>query len=289
MRSYSTTSVRAAIEETYEAGQAAHSGLVLQFQYFAAHVVWVTEKTLGPDVSSAAAADFIRTLHTKDLYLALACAQKAEKAWDRFHKLYRKYIHDLANFATPTSRAPDLADSVLADLFLPDQSGQSRIASYQGRSSLATWLRAIICPRETIERERLCNNTEDLDTIPEIPDEAALTKMDALLRSSRYGSIILDSLRCSCESLSERERLILLLRYDDGLQLGQIGRLLGVHQSTVTRQIEGACKKLREAVVSKLLTEHKLDRAAIDECKADILENPCYSILSLIEPRPLMR
>jgi len=289
MRSHSTNSVRTAIAQAYDAGHVAHSSLVLQYEYFEAHVIWVIEKTLGPDVSSAAATDFIRTLHTNDLYLALACAQKAEKAWDRFNTLYRKYINDLANFATMTSRAPDLADSVMADLFLPDHSGQSRIASYQGRSSLATWLRAIICHRATNERERLCNNTEDLDTIQEIADDSALLKMDALLRSSRYGRVIRESLRCSCQSLSERERLILLLRYDDGLQLGQIGRLLGVHQSTITRQIEGACKKLREAVVSNLLTEHKLDLAAIDECKIDILENPCYSILSLIEPRPLLR
>lgn len=289
MNSSSTNIVRTTIAQAYDAARAAHSGLLLQPEYFEAHVVWVTQKTMGPGVSSAAATDFIKALHTKDLYLALACAQKADKAWDRFNTLYRKYIDDLANFATLTSRAADLADSVLADLFLPDHSGQSRIASYQGRSSLATWLRAIICHRATNERERHGNNTADLDTIHEVADDTALSRMDALLRSSRYGHVIRESLRCSCQCLSERERLILLLRYDDGLQLGQIGRLLGVHQSTITRQIEGACKKLREAVVTNLITEHKLDRAAIDECKADILENPCYSILSLIERRPLLR
>jgi RNA polymerase sigma-70 factor, ECF subfamily len=288
MRSHSTSRVCAAIDRAYQAGQAAH-GLSVHQEYFASHVNWVVKRNLGSDAPSGAMADFIMALHATDLYLALACAQKADKAWDRFNSLYRKYINDLANFAAMNNSASELAGSVLADLFLPDHSGQSRIASYQGRSSLATWLRAIICHRAVNERERLCNNVEDLEAVHEIADEAALSKMDALLRSSRYGSVIRESLRCSCEALSERERLLLLMRYDDGLQLGQIARLFGVHQSTITRQIEAACKKLREAVVTNLLTEHKLDRAAIDECKADILENPCYSILSLIAPRPVLR
>ena len=288
MRSHSTSRVCAAIDRAYQEGRATH-GLSVNEEYFASHINWVVKRNLGSDASSAAMASFIAALHASDLYLALACAQKADKAWDRFNALYRKYIDDLANFATLTNSAADLADSVLADLFLPDHSGQSRIASYQGRSSLATWLRAIICHRAVNERERLCNNVEDLEAVHEVADEAAVARMEALLRSSRYGSVIRESLRCSCEALSERERLLLLLRYDDGLQLGQIARLFGVHQSTITRQIEAACKKLREAVVANLLTEHKLDRAAIDECKADILENPCYSILSLITPRPVLR
>ena len=288
MRSHSTSRVCAAIDRAYQEGRATH-GLSVRPDYFEAHVNWVVKRNLGSDASSAAIANFVVNLHASDLYLALACPQKADKAWDRFNSLYRKYISDLANFATMANRAADLADSVLADLFLPDHSGQSRIASYQGRSSLATWLRAIICHRAVNERERLCNNAEDLEAVHEIADEAALSKMDALLRSSRYGSVIRESLRCSCQALSDRERLLLLLRYDDGMQLGHIARLFGVHQSTITRQIEGACKKLRDAVIANLLTEHKLDRAAIDECKADILENPCYSILSLIAPRPVLR
>ena len=288
MRSHSTSRVCAAIDRAYQEGRDTH-GLSVNQEYFESHVYWVVKRNLGSDASSVAMASFIAALHARDLYLALACAQKADKAWDRFNTLYRKYIDDLAHFATLTNSAADLADSVLADLFLPDHSGQSRIASYQGRSSLATWLRAIICHRAVNERQRLCNNVEDLETVHEVADEAAVARMEALLRSSRYGSVIRESLRCSCEALSERERLLLLLRYDDGLQLGQIARLFDVHQSTITRQIEGACKKLREAVVANLLTEHKLDHAAIDECKADILENPCYSILSLIAPRPVLR
>lgn len=288
MNNHSTSRVNTAIACAYDDGRAAHSGLLVRQEYFESHVTWVIKKNLGSDASSSAATDFVRTLHTKDLYLALACAQKADKAWERFSALYRKYINDLAGFASLTNGA-ELADSVLADLFLPDHSGQSRIASYQGRSSLATWLRAIICHRAINERERRSNKAEDLEAIQEIADETALARMNALLRSRRYGPVIRESLRYSCQRLSDRERLILLLRYKDGLQLGQIAGLFGVHQSTITRQIDGACKKLREAVVTNLLTEHKLDRAEIDECREDILENPGYSIISLIQPRPLLR
>jgi RNA polymerase sigma-70 factor len=290
MRSHSNSSVSAAIVQAYHHGCAVHGALELQLEHFKSHVIWVVERNLEPDASSQAAINFIGALHTSDLYLGLACARQTEAAWDRFNTLYRKYIDDLATSVTPTKNAAaDLADNVLADLFLPDHSGQSRIASYQGRSSLATWLRVIISHRATNERKRLSNNTESLESIQDIADETALNKMAVSLRACRYGRVIGESLRYSCQCLTDRERLILLLRYDNCLQLGQIGRLLGVHQSTITRQIEGACKKLREAVIANLLTKHKLDRAAIDECAADILDNPSYSILSLIEPKPPLR
>jgi RNA polymerase sigma-70 factor len=290
MSYHSNSSNCAAIVQAYHRGCAVHGALELQLEHFKSHVIWVVKRNLEPGASSQEAINFIRTLHTNDIYLGLACARQTETAWDRFNTLYRKYIDDLATFATLTkTAAADLADSVLAELFLPDHSGQSRIASYQGRSSLATWLRVIVSHRATNERKRICNNTDSIESIHDIADETGLYRMEASLRARRYGRIIGESLRSSCQCLTDRERLILLLRYDDGLHLGQIGRLLGVHQSTITRQIEGACKKLREAVVANLLTKHKLHRAAIDECEAEILENPSYSILSLIEPKPLLR
>ncbi len=107
--------------------------------------------------------------------------------------------------------------------------------------------------------------------------------LEASLRACRYERIINDSFRCSCRCLTDRERLILLLRYDEELQLGQIARLFGVHQSTITRQLERACKKLRREVVARLSSKYHLDQAAISECQEDILENPSHSILAFIK------
>jgi len=76
-----------------------------------------------------------------------------------------------------------------------------------------------------------------------------------------------------------------LWRYEDGLQLGQIAKLLGIHQSNVTRQLERMQSKLRDQVVAVLSTKHGLSRLAVKECLEDIIENPAHevSILELIK------
>src|SRR5260370_29309992 len=128
----------------------------------------------------------------------------------------------LVRFSYRTSFATqDLADNSLAELFLPDRSGTSRIASYDGRSSLSTWLRVIVCNR-SINAQRCSANAKSTDIQPEMPDKPALQNIEMTLRARRYRSALEDALGCACRGLTPREPLILLWRYEDGLQLGQI-------------------------------------------------------------------
>ena len=86
----------------------------------------------------------------------------------------------------------------------------------------------------------------------------------------------------ACSSLAPRERLILLWRYEDGLQLGHIARLLGIHQCNVTRQLERLQSRLREDVEAILAAKHGLSRLAIRECLDDVVENPLHQV-SILE------
>jgi len=273
----------ASIAQAYHAGQARHGDLGLGEDNFKSHVLDIVKKHLGPFCSTSAALCFIKQLHMTDLYLGTACAQGNETAWTIFNATYKKYIRDLGTFTNPTPNAFELADSILVDLYLPNHSGQSRIASYEGRSSLATWLRIIVSHRAINEHERTRKTEDASESLIEIGDDLALHTLDVSLRACRYEHIVDESFRRSCQSLTDRERLNLLLRFDEELQLGEIARLLGVHQSTITRQLDRACKKLREVMITTLATTYHLNQAAISECQEDILENPSYSILSAIK------
>lgn len=273
--------------QCYQYGYENYGDLGIEQGSFKTRLISLVEKYLGPDPSWPAAADFIGNLYTTDLYLGVGCARGTDQAWERFTAAYGKYIQGLAALVTRKSAAAaDFAEDILIDLFLPDHSGQSRIGSYEGRSSLATWLRVVVSHRAVNERERFRNYICDAECIDDVADESALRRVGASLRACRYERAVKDSLRRSCSALSERERLVLLLRFEEELQLGQIARLLGVHQSTITRQIEKACKKLRDEVITSLLSEHHLNRCAIDECREDILENPSYSILPFLKNTP---
>jgi len=260
------------------------------------------QKHLGTLPSVDAQLDFVKGLHGDDLYLATACAQHspgmtnghsqscsedASAAWITLERTYKGFICDLVRFFYSTSfAAQDLADSVFADLFLPDRSGASRIASYDGRSSLSTWLRVVVCNR-AINARRCSASVKSTDIQVEIPDEPALQNIELTFRAQRYGSALWDSLKSACRALTPRERLILLWRYEDGLQLGHIARLLGIHQSNVTRQLERMQGKLRDEVVAILSQKHGLSRSAIQECIQDVVENPRHkvSILDFIKAK----
>src|SRR5215470_13184117 len=211
-------------ERIYQSGYYFHGDLQIVPREFKEHLWAIIEKYLDKNATDKNLICVVTSLHGNDLYLSFACAQHSPQAWDRFTNSYRRYIYNLAAFVSPVkSLALELAENILVDLFLPHRSGRSRIASYDGRSSLATWLRVIICHRAINEQERKFNNMAQLDDQCEKADEEAVRSIEMALRSSRYRSLIRDSLEHACGELTERERLLLLLRYEKGLHLGQIG------------------------------------------------------------------
>ncbi|HKY04302.1 MAG TPA: sigma-70 family RNA polymerase sigma factor, partial [Blastocatellia bacterium] len=167
--------------------------------------------------------------------------------------------------------------------FLHDRLGRSRIASYDGRSTLATWLRAVVTNRAINERERRFNNLDCLENVSEPADRSYATRFEAAMRATRYGAMIRDSFQIASRELSERESLILILRYDDMLQAVDIASFLGVHPSTITRSLQQTHKKLRRAVETILHTKYGLGQAAIEECFEHIVETPGHSILAYVK------
>jgi RNA polymerase sigma-70 factor len=292
------------ISTAYSDGLVRFGDLGLNLPTYSERIYAIVQKHLGASPPSNTAMDFAKNLHGPDLYLATACAQyspgmtgsdapesaeHASTAWKTLEKTYKGFICDLVRFFYSTSfAAQDLADSILAELFLPDRSGASRIASYDGRSSLSTWLRVVVCNR-AINAKRCSSNAKSTDIQSEIPDEPALQSIELTLRARRYSGALGEALELACQRLTPRERLILLWRYEDGLQLGQIARLLGIHQSNVTRQLERMQGKLRDEVVAVLSQKHGLSGLAIKECIEDIVENPRHgiSILDFIKTKSI--
>src|SRR5436190_9715263 len=73
-----------------------------------------------------------------------------EAAWERFVRDYRPGLYKAAAAIDPSGGARDLADALYAELFgLNERDGvrQSLLRYFHGRSSLATWLRAVLAQR----------------------------------------------------------------------------------------------------------------------------------------------
>ena len=132
------------------------------------------------------------------------------------------------------------------------------------------------------EHERKYNCLEPIDCVPEIADSKSVHSIEASLRASQYENMIWHSLNTACKLLEYRERLMLFFRYDQGLQVSQIARLFSVSPAKISRDLQWTYKKVLNYVEEALATEYGLQRIAIEECMADLRENPSYSILSLI-------
>lgn len=279
-----TTSPKLFVEELfYEAHARAcafHGDIGLAPEDFAANLRWVIDKHLGPAATNSKALSLFNKLYVLDLYLSLGCARGNEAAWRRFSKFYDKYIHDVARFVCSTREAArELGDGIVGHLFLPDRTGRSRIASYDGRCSLRTWMRAIIKNRALDELDLRSNSNEPLDCLPEPADYSSLRNIDLTTRASRYEAVIAHTLKQAVDALTDEDRRLLALRYIEALNAVQVAESLGVHPSTVTRQLSRVQCKVRERVISILATQFLLTEIAIDECLTDIVENPAHSVL----------
>jgi RNA polymerase sigma-70 factor len=291
--------LEAIIAEGYREGLAQYGDLGLDQEAYAGRIHAIVQKNVGANASESAIVSFAQKLHLVDLYLATACAQnglqgktqtragsvtEGGQAWKVLEWNFKGFIRDLSRFVSRKGFvAHDLADSVLADLFFPSRSGASRIVSYDGRSSLKTWLRVVVCNR-AINAQRNGQLVDSIDNLSDLPDTPALERIDTGIRKRRYRSAVQDALHYACRRLATRERLMLLWRYDDGLLLGQIAQLLGIHQSNVTRQLERLQTRVRKEVVRILAERHGLSLAAINECLQDLAESPQpTSILELIK------
>ena len=273
-------------QQSYSAARNHYGDLGLSLEVFDRRIAAVVKKHLGPAPLEGTVVDFVRRLRLSDLYLATACALPNEIAWRRLERDYRAYIYENARQVSPNSGvADDLARNIIAAIFLPDGSGQSRIGSYDGRCSLATWLRSVIKNQAINDLDQRWNSVERLDSVPDILDQRSLQRLDDGQRAQRYGSMISDAFKSAVDTLTKSDRALLLLRYDQELHARDIAEIDRVHPSTITRRLQQICERLQRHVVSTLAKENRLGGEAIKECLADAFENPAHSILTMIKAR----
>lgn len=273
----------------YAEAHACHGDLNLDAEAFGRRLQQILDQQFNPavDVDSEAGFRLIEKLHTNDLYLTCACTVPVEAAWGRFLHLYRRQVIDLACYACGSvDLGEEVADLVLTGMYLPDRQGRSRIAAFDGRIPLGAWLRVVVTHQAYKECKRKCNQFASLADTPDLLDPLSAVRLEARLRDHTYREMIILGLRHACKQLSDRERLILLLRYEEGLTGGEVASLLEVAASTVSRALQGAQQKLKAAIVSFLTVEWDGLTTEINECLADLLENPNYSLLALLKEAP---
>ena len=213
---------------------------------------------------------YLASLHLEDLALACACAHGDEPAWEHFVLVQRPLLYRAADALDPGGGARDLADSLYADLFgIGDHAGerQSLFRYFHGRSTLTTWLRAVLAQRHV---DRLRTHRR-LDALPDEESAGALRSAAAAIEPERdrYVQLIRRALTDAVARLEARERLRLACYYAQGLTLAQTGRMLGESEATSSRQLARTRGTIRTAIEHQLKAEG-LSRTEIGECFASV-------------------
>ena len=245
------------LEWLYAQSQAGRWGVPRE--RFAATLERSAKKALTPEAAaSQKLEEYLRALHLEDLALATACADGLEDAWEHFFTTYRAYLRAAAaailRCKAGSADACDLADSLFSELYgLAGGKGAERslFRYFHGRSSLKTWLRAVLAQRH-IDSIRAGRRFEELSD-----DESGDGRPKMLLgprmppgdpHRERYVAFFTRALQTALARLEPQEKERLRLYYAEEKTLAEIGRLLGEHESSVSRHLDRVRRDLRLAV-----------------------------------------
>jgi len=236
---------------------------------FAVALELSVQKRFGEDPDTAQLTQYLSALHIQDLALACACAEGHAPAWDYFVDTFRPYLRSasaaILRCPPDSPAARELADSLFADLYgLTDAPNRRSLFRYfHGRSSLKTWLRAVLAQRhiDSIRAGRRFTELEAKDGHPAVSAEHPSTRA----RISKDGSPALDdphrtelvalfrrTLEVALGLLDPRDKDRLRLYYAAEHTLAEIGRKLGEHESSVSRNLERTRRELRHQVEQAL-------------------------------------
>jgi RNA polymerase sigma-70 factor (ECF subfamily) len=224
-----------------------------------------------PQASQQQKLEFWRDLKLEELALARACAAGHDAAWTAFLTRFREKLYDIARGITKEdSSARDLADSLYADLYgTSEKDGRrvSRLNFYMGRGSLEGWLRTVLA-QEFVNRYRKTKRLVSLEEQAEegVQFSASPSSVPSSPLDSRLGAALDEALG----HLSGEDRLVLASYYLDDRTLTEIGRMVGVHESTISRRLEKLLKGLRKQVLAGLVSRGMNRVQAEEALDADV-------------------
>jgi RNA polymerase sigma-70 factor, ECF subfamily len=214
---------------------------------------------------------FFLSLRVDELALARACAAGHDSAWEIFMTRYREKLHLSAlRIAREDSAARDLADTLYADLYgTTAREGKrvSKLSSYSGRGSLEGWLRTVLA-QEYVNRYRRTKRLVSLEEESEeggvqlrAPEPEPVAPADNRLAQATDEALAF---------LAGEDRTVLSAYYLDGRTLAEIARMLGVHESTISRKLDKLAKSLRKHIVASLGRRGLSRRQAEEALEVDV-------------------
>ena len=214
---------------------------------------------------------YLDALHAEDLALALACKGGDSRAWEHFIASLRPPLYGAARaIAGDEMRGRELADSLWADLYgleVRDGRRRSLLEYFHGRSSILTWLRAILAQRH-VDYIRSQSRIQPLDDGVEDPRVDPNSNHDDTVgpERARYVRMLSIALDLALNALAPQDRMRMAYYYRHELSLKEIGRLMHEHESTVSRKLARTRDQLKSEIERRLRDIDLLSQDQIRLC-----------------------
>ena len=224
---------------------------------------------------------YLQGLHLEDLALACGCAAGHDAAWDRFMAEQRPILYRAADSLDPSGGAREIADALYGELYGVRRTSDARSSLFRyfhGRSSLATWLRAILAQRY-VDRQRELRRTVPL---PEDAGELPAAERRHDDGDDQLSGLIARALTAAIGRLDPSDRLRLRAYHEQRLTLAEIGRITGEHEATVSRRLTRVRKALRDDVERQMREDHRLSEPEVRDALRAMMEDPGQLDLSAL-------
>jgi RNA polymerase sigma-70 factor, ECF subfamily len=201
------------------------------------------------------AVEYAKALCLDDLYLATACAQGDDDAWREFRFRHFTYISDFARRFLHDAAARDVADQIIADLWQ-----RQRLKQYNGRSTLRTWLGAVVTHAAInagkVVRRSTTLNLEAVEQSQHAAGATVVASEEDHATRREFAVLVQRALG----DLDPEHKLLLLLYYEQGLTLDQMTTILSVSKATLSRRLERLRQDLRTVIEAR--AQQQLDASA---------------------------
>lgn len=180
----------------------------------------------------------IERLALDDLYLTTACAAGEEAAWEELSRKHFAFIRDFAlRCARTDPPAGDVAERVIADLWQ-----RGKIGQFGGRSTLRTWLGTVVAHTAS-NALRAQGRVVPLERAGDPSAEPEIEGPDRRILARIAGEAL--------RELPPDARLLLLLYYEQGSTLDEIGALVGASKAALSRRLAKIRAALRADILSR--------------------------------------
>jgi RNA polymerase sigma-70 factor (ECF subfamily) len=242
--------LESALASLYATGAAAHPTLTVPDEVFAAHL-----GRCGATVTDTAA-------HAGDLFLACAALNRAPGAVERLRRHVGPYVEKQGRLGQPDSFLDEVRQR-LWDALLVGATGAPRLATYSGAGPLERWV-GVAAQRIALMMLRREGIEARAQAVVAAQEQLVLADPEIAAIKTEYRDAFQRAIQAALGVLGPRDTIIFRMHLVENLSLESIGKVYGVHQTTVTRWLAAARERVIDDVKRRLRDELNLPPGEFD-------------------------